>query len=130
MGSKKFRENTRPICIYCGLRPADSADHIFPQFLGGKTEIPACRKCNSHFGYTFESAVSSSLAPLTVQLAHMGIKPVKTVVWKRAMQTPEGPWIDISSDGKATLSTPLIEKGDSGKIKRAHYRTQKEVNHF
>jgi 5-methylcytosine-specific restriction endonuclease McrA len=39
------------ICVYCGLSPADTVDHIVPLVLGGTNYegnlAPCCRKCNS-----------------------------------------------------------------------------------
>lgn len=60
-------------CPYCGSDFADSDDHIFPAFLGGKRTMPACRACNSRFGHTFEAQVAGTLEPIYVQLAKWGV---------------------------------------------------------
>src|SRR5439155_1178377 len=44
------------LCPYCAERPADSDDHVFPQFLGGKATILACTTCNNTFGHSFEAS--------------------------------------------------------------------------
>jgi 5-methylcytosine-specific restriction endonuclease McrA len=47
---KKWRRKGA-ICIYCGISPADTVDHVVPLVLGGTNFegnlAPCCRKCNS-----------------------------------------------------------------------------------
>lgn len=49
---KKIRENN-PECFYCGA-PTESADHLYPESHGGKTEkenlVGACLSCNRDKG--------------------------------------------------------------------------------
>lgn len=113
------------ICPYCCKRfssSEDTSDHIFPEFLGGRTTILACRDCNSKFGYGFEAKVSSDLSQLTVVLARCGLKPLRVVAWKRAFRdSTTGLEYDLDTAGRARLSRPMIERGSQGKIKRATF---------
>jgi len=116
-------------CPYCGGGEGlFDDDHIFPQFLGGKKTIRACKNCNSRFGSTFEGIVSRSLAPFSVTLSRGGIKPARPVLFRRAYQDEHGKWWDINSDGDGWLSVPEVRRGSDGHITAAHFRTQKEAD--
>lgn len=43
---------TLMLCPYCLKTEANSRDHIFPEFLGGKAGITTCACCNNTFGHT------------------------------------------------------------------------------
>jgi hypothetical protein len=51
-----------PICRACKVRPADSAEHIFPSALGGRVTIPniLCANCNNKFGSGVDTAIADA----------------------------------------------------------------------
>src|SRR5258708_15063525 len=76
-----------PICLYCSERPADSDDHVFPRFLGGKRTVAACRVCNSKFGYIFEGPAARELEPIYVLLAKWGVPlSPREQLWRNAFE--------------------------------------------
>lgn len=115
-------------CIYCDAHEENSDDHIFPQFMGGSSVIPACRECNSSFGSSFEAGVSSELAPTVVALSLSGVKPKKVVVFRKALQGKHGNWFDLNSEGEGWPSTPAIERANDGHVVRGFFRSQREVD--
>src|SRR5713101_24001 len=106
------------LCPYCGVRLQTSDDHIFPDFLGGKTTIRACKPCNDLFGHAFEGPVSNDFAPAVVMLRRGGLRSLRRVVWNRAIQK-EGIDYDLDSDLQLTPTNPSIERDEKGSIKRA-----------
>ena len=106
------------LCPYCGVRPRTSDDHIFPNFLGGKTTIRACKPCNDLFGHAFEGPVSNDFAPAVVMLRRGGLRSLRRVVWKRAIQK-DGIDYDLDSDLQLTPTNPSIERDEKDSIKRA-----------
>lgn len=91
----------RIICPYCNFADADSKEHIFPQFLGGKSTILACKKCNNEFGHTFEGAVNKNLNGIASILAFCGLKLPNDRIWKNAFTTNEGRSLDFyTSNGR------------------------------
>src|SRR6266852_5244247 len=106
------------LCPYCGVRLQTSDDHIFPDFLGGKTTIRACKPCNDLFGHAFEGPVSNDFAPAVVMLRRGGLRSLRRVVWKRAIQK-EGIDYDLDSDLQLTPTNPSIERDEKGSIKLA-----------
>src|SRR5712692_4725604 len=106
------------LCPYCGVRPRSSDDHIFPEFLGGKTTIRVCKPCNDFFGHAFEGPVSNDFAPAVVMLRRGGLRSPRRVVWKRAIQK-EGVDYNLDSDLQLTPTNPSIERDEKGSIKRA-----------
>ena len=105
-------------CPYCQTRLSDSADHIFPQFLGGKARISACRTCNSSFGSDFEGKASVGFYDLMFLFRRCGLKPPRPKVWKRKNIDDSGRLYDIDQDLKATPSVPIVERRGDGKIAR------------
>ncbi len=85
-----------PGCPYCGGGLADSADHIFPEFLDGSRTIAACRSCNSKFGHTFEARVARALDPIYVQLAVWGVPLPERDRWWRAAYEVDGAHLDLA----------------------------------
>lgn len=99
------------ICPYCLNNPADTAEHIFPQFLGGKTTIWACRSCNSLFGHSFEAAVHRDLTPIASMLALCGLSLPRPAVWGKALEGVDGQLLDIDAEQRLLKpSRPIVEK--------------------
>src|SRR5260370_38559247 len=117
------------LCPYCGVRPRTSDDHIFPNFLGGKTTVRACKPCNDLFGHAFEGPVSNDFAPTVVTLRRGGLRPPRRFVWKRAFNR-DGTDYDLDSDLNLTPSRPSIERDDKGSIKRAIFSGLRAAKSF
>lgn len=101
-------------CPYCYELQEMTEDHVFSQFFGGRSWIPACKECNDSFGHEFEGRYVNSLTPLLVLLGINGIKPPKTLVWKKAYMH-EGVWYDLSSDDQSSAGVQPI-KNDKGRV--------------
>jgi hypothetical protein len=126
------------MCPYCpipSVPPAGpttgllSDDHIFPQFLGGKTTIRACKPCNDRFGHTFEGRICKDLAPFFTALRLCGIKPARPFVWRRALKHDDVEY-DINQDLIATPSKPVIQRDESGNIQSVIASSIKTCNQF
>jgi len=117
------------LCPYCGVRPRDSDDHIFPEFLGGKTTIRACKPCNDLFGHDFEGPVCNDFASTVVMLRRGGLRAPRQVVWKRALKR-DGIDYDVDSDLQMTPSEPRIERDEQGSIKGALFASRKAASGF
>jgi hypothetical protein len=115
------------LCPYCLVRPRDSDDHVFPDFLGGTREIRTCWKCNNSFGHRFEGPISKALAPIIVRLSVCGYKHKRRVVYERAY-IDETTGIEYHVDSKlhSYPSKPFFEKED-GKVKRIVVRNRREA---
>ncbi|MHB1953453.1 MAG: hypothetical protein ACYCOU_06850 [Sulfobacillus sp.] len=114
-------------CTYCNVRQADTADHIFPQFLGGSRTVPACSVCNNTlFGGAFEGRLSHRFQPLVVWLAAHGYTPPRPAVWRSAFER-EGASYDLRSDGTASRSKPLVQQDADGNLVRVIARTRGEL---
>jgi len=107
-------------CPYCRIRPRSSEDHVFPEFLGGKSTIRACKPCNDLFGHAFEGPVSNDFAPMVVMLRKGGLRPPRRAVWRRAVKR-DGVDYDFDSDLNLSRSSPSIERDEKGSIKRAAF---------
>jgi hypothetical protein len=107
------------LCPYCVNHNADSRDHVFTDFLGGKAWGSACSQCNNTFGHTIEAAALSHLRDLMFFLRRAGMKPPKPMVWKGIGFGPGGQRYDVDQDLKATPSKPMIERDTAGRIVRA-----------
>ncbi len=127
MGDQQGKLGELPSCIYCGSSPEDSKDHIFPQFMGGTSTIPACTSCNNRFGSEFEATAAVDLAPFAVVLSRGGIKSKRVIIWKKAYQDESGHWYDVDTDGYGSLSRPVIAKDATGTVSAARFRTGEEV---
>ncbi len=115
------------VCPYCLNRPCDSNDHIFPEFLGGKATVGACKQCNSAFGHDFESTVAHSIGPLIVLLARSGYEHHRRVVFREAwVDDKTGQSYDLDSRGIASLSRPIISR-DGCKITRIVGASRKHI---
>ncbi|WP_166145956.1 HNH endonuclease [Methylosinus sp. RM1] len=104
-------------CAICGNQisndPADphcdSAEHIFPNAVGGQKSISGfiCRKCNSETGDTWDAALATSMQSLGlmfgVQRDRGEMPPLKTV-------TTEGERITLQAEGGMTLTNPEFKK--------------------
>jgi hypothetical protein len=97
-------------------RQANSRDHIFAEFLGGKECTPACTSCNGTFGHTFEAAAFDHLRDLMFILRLSGMRTPKPMTWKRIGVGIGGEPYDIDQDLSATPSIPSIERDASGTI--------------
>jgi HNH endonuclease len=117
------------LCPYCGVRPRNSDDHIFPEFLGGKTTVRACKSCNDLFGHTFEGPVSNDFAPVVVTLRRGGLRPPRRAVWKHAIKK-EGVDYDLDSDLQLSPSDPSIERDAEGSVKRAVFASLRAARSF
>lgn len=120
------------ICPYCLENEADTDEHIFPEFLGGKREIRSCADCNNNrFGSGFEGAVSRDIKPIVAGLAINGLKPPKKAVWKNAHIEPDtGHIFDLHHDGEELglhLSRPYEIFDDSGNRIGFRYRSVDEA---
>lgn len=115
-----------PICPYCLVREADSREHIFPQFLGGRETILACSTCNNDlFGTKTEGVVARQMAQLIVRLAQCGLTPKGKHVWKKAFSKVVGDteiWYDLQSDGSCVRSSSSVERGPDGTITALYLR--------
>ena len=47
---------TNALCPYCtreigtdGVIPSD--EHVFPEYVGGRVTVPACKDCNNRIGF-------------------------------------------------------------------------------
>lgn len=98
-------------CPYCVLRPADTEEHIFPQFLGGRKTIYACRQCNSTFGHSFEGQVHRDLIPISSMLNLCGLNLPNSVLWVSAVEGEDGQLFDFDTQ-RCLLkpSRPIIKK--------------------
>lgn len=117
------------LCPYCGVHPRNSDDHIFPEFMGGKTTIRACKPCNDLFGHDFEGPVSNDFAPTVVMLRRGGVRSPRHVVWKRATKR-DGIDHDLDSDLQMTPTDPRIERDEQGLIKQAVFPNQRAARGF
>jgi|ERR1039457_537919 hypothetical protein len=116
-------------CPYCSEK-ATTGDHIFPQFMGGKREIPSCKRCNDRFGGTFEARSAKLFNKLHVYLAGQGV-PFKVPVrrWRRAFEL-DGETYDISVvDGKMRflLSDPVVHIDPETRIMNASFGSVKQA---
>jgi len=121
------------VCPYCGVGPADSADHIFPKFLDGRRTIAACRSCNSKFGHTFEAQVANALDPVYVQLALWGVPLPERERWWRAAYEVDGARLDLAvgpSGVRAQSSASIIVKDSAGKVMEAYFVNPKDLARF
>lgn len=103
------------LCPYCAAREADSDDHIFPRFLGGRETIPACRECNSTFGRTFEGILSKEMAPLWVAISGFGVNPPGSPIWKRAFKH-DGHDYNMAPGRGPFLSKPIPKFNEEGEF--------------
>lgn len=99
--------------------PVATDDHIFPQFLGGRRTIKACKSCNDVFGHTFEGASAKQLGAFHVYISSWGL-PLRSAepVWKSA-HACDGRIYDFEvgpTSAKPTLAHPIIERDDKGRI--------------
>ena len=121
-------------CPYCGQVATDlSADHVFPNFLGGERTIQACRPCNSKFGHTFEGRVADALEPVYVQLAYWGVPVAARERWWRSAYRVDGAILDLSvgRDGlQARPSHPIIEKDRDGTVTAAYFEKEQDLERF
>lgn len=120
-------------CPYCGCHAADSADHIFPRFLGGRRTVKACRSCNSVFGHTFEAKVARELEPLYVQLAKWGVPLSERQQWWRSAFKVEGALLDLGvgpNGVKARANQPIIERDANGEIAAAYFTNEDDLGRF
>ena len=105
------------LCPYCSTREADSRDHVFSDFLGGRATVSACTPCNTKvFGRGFEAAALTHLKNLMFFLRRSGMQPSKPMVWKGVAVDSSGERYDIDQDLKAFPSKPSIERGKGGQI--------------
>jgi hypothetical protein len=111
-------------CPYCGSALADSKDHVFSKFLGGRRTIKACRVCNNMtFGSGFEAVVKDNLEPIMVGLELCGFKSTTPVRWSRARQDPNTGWYyDLNPTGELSLSNDQIDRDAEGHITRITIR--------
>lgn len=119
----------RPRCPYCG-DSADTADHIFPEFMGGKRKVPSCQKCNSRFGYSFEAVVSDLFSKIHVYLAGNGLRlHVPLSRWKRAFDQEGNTYDIVAEQGELRflLSDPVVEIDKETRILNAQFGSEKQA---
>jgi hypothetical protein len=74
--------------------------------------------------------VFADLAPVVISLRRAGLRPPKTVVWKRAFKDATGTEYDLDSNLQARPSTPLIERDEAGSVKSALFHNEKMKKKF
>jgi hypothetical protein len=117
-------------CPYCLIRPRDSGDHAFPDFLGGTRKVQSCTKCNSSFGHRFEGPVSKDLAPVIVFLSFSGYRHKRFVVHERAwIDEVTGIEYDLDSERRSIPSKPYVIRKD-GKVKQVVARNLREARNI
>jgi hypothetical protein len=101
-------------CPYCIQNVPDTADHIFPQFLGGSSTISACSTCNNkRFRAEVESHVSQDLAGLVVMLSISGYRHPRLVRAANAVKNDESNvLLHLGSDRRAFPSAPIAIKAN------------------
>lgn len=118
-------------CPYCYERVRTSRDHIFPQFLGGKSKIRICKPCNDKFGHSFEGAVSKTFAPLQIFLRACGLKSPTGAKWKRAYkESTTALQFDLDEDLEATPSAPVVLRDENQKICGAIFPDKRSAEEF
>jgi HNH endonuclease len=118
------------VCPYCERRPtgADqdvySDDHIFPESMGGKRTIRACKSCNDTFGHSFEvQNLDQTIIPLSVMLGRAGVSIVQQDIrWRRVFTTPDGQVYNLllTQDGLQPVSAKPLVKRDADDPKLLH----------
>ena len=75
-----LRDEDPKVCPYCGRRPTGvgtdvySDDHVFMDAIGGKKTVRACKRCNDHFGGTFEAQnLKDTIIRISILLAQAGV---------------------------------------------------------
>src|SRR5579859_6713738 len=116
-----------------GAEDAFTADHIVPEFLGGRKTIQACRGCNSSFGHTFEGRASKALSRIYIYLAHWGTPlPEMNQRWSSAHHA-EGIDIDLTVGPlglTGSSSQPIIKRDDAGNITEVLFPEGKGLAQF
>ena len=122
---------TCPYCLTDLVKPTRArlpdeatADHVFPEFLGGRRTIPACRSCNNKFGHSFEGAAADLLIRPYVQLAMWKVPLAKTNQWwNRACKAAEAELhLSVGEHGiEARATKPIIIRDAHGKIEEAYF---------
>lgn len=105
---------------YCGERSADSRDHVFPQFLGGRATILAGTPCNRTFGHSFEGRSFKQFKNWMLVFRRSGMPPPYPMKWERVALDVDGKSgrYDIDQDLRAVPSVPVLERDDEGRIVR------------
>lgn len=125
----------KDVCPFCDNEIIEySKDHVFPQFLGGRTTINCCKTCNNLYGTKFEGFVANEIKAIQGMIMSWGLRFHKAIpVWKNAFQR-DGLTYNMNSDknGKLTpeLSKPQFEKDNNGSLKTAIFQTEKEATKF
>lgn len=115
-------------CPYCLIRPRDSGDHVFPDFLGGTRKTRCCKKCNDNFGHRFEGPVSNDLAPVIVFLSFSGYKHNRLVMHRRAwVDETTGVEYDIDSEQRSFPNKPYLIRDEDGKVNQVVARNSSEA---
>lgn len=122
---------SKALCPYCAECIREhSRDHIFPEFLGGRKTILACKGCNETAGNTFEARAALMVYGMQVSMSTWGLSFKRTAPpWKRAHKY-RGLEFDISAQGsepKLTLSCPIKEINEEGKLASITFGNRKEA---
>jgi hypothetical protein len=113
-----LKGDTLMSCPYCASRASDSADHIFPQFLGGRATVPACNQCNSTFGHTIEASAFEHFKDWMFVFRRSGMVPPRPMIWKGVVIDDSGRRYDVDQDFHAVLSKPIITRDGEDQISR------------
>jgi hypothetical protein len=128
MGLLEMTKTLCPYCAECIREP--SRDHIFPDFLGGRRTIAACKGCNETAGNTFEARAALMLYGMQVSMSTWGLSFKRTAPpWKRA-HNYKGLDFDISaqdSEPRLTLSRPIREINEDGKLTAITFGNRQEA---
>jgi|SRR5882672_8691872 len=108
---------TKTTCPYCGEAVSEpSADHVIPQFLGGKKKILACRSCNNGFGHTIEAAASEALKQIMLVLRTCGVPMHRDIRWRNVPYGPNKELYNVDQDMNLEQVKPELRRDEDGRI--------------
>ena len=100
-------------------------------FLSGRKTIPVCRKCNSHFGHSFEGRASNQLKSMQVYISHFGLDLSKNPATWPASLVVDGICYDLASGPEGAqylLRKPTVDRDAQGRIVGGRARSRSEAN--
>ncbi len=132
------------LCPYCGSEMLPNvegrnclegitSDHVFPEFLGGRRSISACRSCNSRFGHTFEGQAARLLGKVYVWLAVHGVPLPQANRWWQGACEAEGTRLDLAVGPQgvtARATRPILVHDEHARIDEAYFANGAELGRF
>ena len=97
--SLDLRDEDPKVCPYCGRRPPPASARMSTRMIMfswtrsvERKTVRACKRCNDHFGGTFEAQnLKDTIIRISILLAQAGVAIAKKgLKWKNAVSTPEG----------------------------------------